>query len=1423
MANQSSRTMTFDQVLENELSAIDRRRELACKEARAAKGRPEQAHPAENRHVEDAHSSRDAVKGEQAGEYSRINSVRKQALRKHLVGLALSGGGIRSATFGVGILQGLAKLGLIKRIDYLSTVSGGGYAGAWLAAWIRREQSVTNVELQLSQSRIANADAHRQYLDRKTVVDEEPEPIYHLRAHSRFLAPDAGLLTADTWSIVATYIRNISINLLLLLPAAMILVLVVRAVVNLSNYPVPNGVYHPLYWGVAIIFLVTGSGYLFWGLSTNAKAIDDLRQRPVSEPPVNKARMFYQVLLPLIAASILLPLGVLMMLWWLLPEMAQRELSAYPNSTHEAVTFLFPDIRPHVLPSLPKWNPIPEVLMGAKLLLCAELLLVSVLGWLRGWKSWALINFALLVPLTMTLLCGAITQTHEGGWSQPAAHSWILYYLLFPITLGGCSWIACRAGVGRRKGTRDTALQRASLCSGIFGGVLLAVTAHLLYLYCSDTPHLLATFTTPSCLLVLVFTTIFHVAQLRHHIKEDEREWWAYFDAYLVTAAIGWLVIFGTVVYLPAVILSLLIYLNKTYLQTGLILSLLVSWAGTTLAGILAGKSRQTGSVGSNVSLERIASVAPPVFLAGLFTLLSLLISAGLHSFERFVYPLWPGFWESSKSYYHVMNVTDTVPITFGIVLLGLTLAVVSHLVDVNLFSLNAMYANRLVRAYLGASRNMPHWVKRWGHGADPREGGGAPTNVGSSRNAWANPERRANPVTGFDLKDDVALAFFQIGHEIRGLVYSGPQLLINTSLNLTATEDLAWSDRKAESFVFSPLHCGARGTGYARVNPLAVEHAENTGSDDILTLGRAIAVSGAAVDPNMSYHQSVALSVFLTIFNARLGYWIENPRPTSATNDEPWSGKSPRYGDLLFSELLAKTDEKGEFIHLSDGGHFENTGVYELLRRRCRYVIACDATTDRTASDDNLANLVRLARIDFGIRIEINTGPLKLQDDDSRICSSHVVIGSIRYDDVDPGQAIGALVYIRTSMTGDEPADILNYAAVNREFPYTTTANQFFDEAQFESYRALGEHVAAVVFEQALADAERNGKLWSEDQVDNEFRYGNNRLFSALRRRWAESMPARDTRFIESSKGYNEIQKLLRSDESLRDFSIQIYPELTDEAERRRVELFTVAQMLQAMENVWVGLDLKSHPDEPISHGWWSIFRRWTGTAAFHRDWPILRAEFSSEFVRFIETRLGLTAELPQLVPWFDKSISETDRKAIVGEFDREWPSPDEQLRPGLQEMINKAFTVSDEVDGKRIDVWAICQESRPNFGNAEPMGKCRGIVLIVGMDPSDSEREGVKHPKQFELLIWIRRPHRRIGLGTYAMEATLKKIKELPLVPSGHKIRLHATYPKPDDDTLSAMWKKFFSLYDFEAVEDGTKPADSQPSLKLQLDLDS
>ena len=131
----------------------------------------------------------------------RLKKIVKENHNQQLAAVCLSGGGIRSATFGLGVLQGLAHNKLLSKFSYISTVSGGGYVGSWLSAWTRRHpDGLAGVERRLPSE------------DPPLLLKPEPEPIEHLRNYSNYLTPKLGLLSADTWTLVAIVIRNLLLN-----------------------------------------------------------------------------------------------------------------------------------------------------------------------------------------------------------------------------------------------------------------------------------------------------------------------------------------------------------------------------------------------------------------------------------------------------------------------------------------------------------------------------------------------------------------------------------------------------------------------------------------------------------------------------------------------------------------------------------------------------------------------------------------------------------------------------------------------------------------------------------------------------------------------------------------------------------------------------------------------------------------------------------------------------------------------------------------------------------------------------------------------------------------------------------------------------------------------------------------------------------
>ncbi len=169
----------------------------------------------------------------------------------------------------------------------------------------------------------------------------------------------------------------------------------------------------------------------------------------------------------------------------------------------------------------------------------------------------------------------------------------------------------------------------------------------------------------------------------------------------------------------------------------------------------------------------------------------------------------------------------------------------------------------------------------------------------------------------------------------------------------------------------------------------------------------------------------------------------------------------------VLLREMTMRLDEKRDFVNLSDGGHIENLATIELLRRRCKLIVIGDGECDPQMHFTGLATLLRTARIDLGIHIDINLDELRL--DAGQLSAAHLVVGQIIY----PGdKERGYLLYLKSSCTGDEDEVVGQYRHRSPTFPHETTADQFFNEGQFEAYRALGEHIGEQAIE-ALAPAQ--------------------------------------------------------------------------------------------------------------------------------------------------------------------------------------------------------------------------------------------------------------------------------------------------------------------------------------------------------------
>ena len=283
------------------------------------------------------------------------------------------------------------------------------------------------------------------------------------------------------------------------------------------------------------------------------------------------------------------------------------------------------------------------------------------------------------------------------------------------------------------------------------------------------------------------------------------------------------------------------------------------------------------------------------------------------------------------------------------------------------------------------------------------------------------------------------------------------PYHLINAAVNLQGS-GFSSATRNADFFVFSKRFCGSYRTGYCATVDL--ERA-----DAGLNLGTAVAISGAALAPNRGTGTVQSLVSVMTLLNVRTGYWLPNPRVVKKTSRSPisrwrWTGAGPLY---FIHEMLGRLDEHRNYVNVSDGGHIENLGLYELLRRRCKFIVVSDAEEDPQLTFNGLARVMRYAKSDCGITIDINLDDLR--GNRAGLSRGHYAIGRINYGEA--GQ--GYLLYIKTSITGDESEDIKEYRARYSQFPHESTGQQFFNDGQFEAYRALGHHIGVSLFDEIL------------------------------------------------------------------------------------------------------------------------------------------------------------------------------------------------------------------------------------------------------------------------------------------------------------------------------------------------------------------
>jgi Patatin-like phospholipase len=959
--------------------------------------------------------------------YHSLNELNRGAL-------CFSGGGIRSATFCLGILQALAACdadrlkksvkkpdnhndhkrysdarttpedSLLGHFHYLSTVSGGGYIGSWLSAWRTRRG-------------VRFADILDNLTTRPSGPDFEPPQISWLRAYSNYLTPRLGIASADSWAAVAIVIRNIILNWLIIMPVLCLALLALKTTATISTW-IAHGTFPLLSeyigsWLPHVLVILTLLGGVICLIVSQTFTVYN---RPACLPPP--------------------------------PEEHQEQTSSETGSDRQPAGDRTAAAK---IPSPPKIKCLlcRREMEGKKCPLCSRPQVDDTCFVVRD-LAWAVLS---AIGVTIFLTSNCFSDLYESLHTHFPS---IAHVVVIGLTSVAGLFIYWTGWVLARPQVFDWGDQIFWALSGMVYGAVLGAGAVLfmhLHPYPANQQYFLCLFVgiilgVPWVLMSQLAAEIVFTGLSSYEPQSDsDREWLGRAAGWLAAFAVLWIVV-AFLVFAGGYGVQYAVLQAKNYVAASGGIVGVVSGLATALLGS-SSKTPATSSQSDETDYTAFAyniglAIAGPVFVAVLIIALSVLLDKVLLDHPLVILlqldttapPAWnPPIAPMPK--YEILGW-----LIIGLVTLLAVSVIASWCVNINRFSLHALYRNRLIRAYLGASRN----------------------------------KRHPNHFTGFDDADNVRM------YEVWPKDISPRRLfhVVNIALNVVSTKRLAWQERKAEPFTVTALHSGGAYVGFRKSKDYgdSIHKAHGQG----IALGTAMAISGAAVSSNMGYNSSPSLSLLLTLFNVRLGWWLGNPGEAGGKADEkpgeePYRREGPKWAALpLIFEALGQTTDTRPYVYLSDGGHFENLGLYEMVRRRCRLIVVVDAGCDPDFDFEDLGNAVRKIYIDLGIRVTFDgLSSLKNRPTDEQLEAAgkagipYFALGTIEYSKAADGERCkdGDVIYIKPAYHGTtEGAAVRSYAKANKTFPHETTADQWFTESQFESYRALGLDIGHAVLD---------------------------------------------------------------------------------------------------------------------------------------------------------------------------------------------------------------------------------------------------------------------------------------------------------------------------------------------------------------------
>jgi len=1043
--------------------------------------------------------------------WCRTKKIRRTAL-------CLSGGGIRSGTFALGLLQGLARHRLLKQFDFLSTVSGGGYIGSWLTAWIHRHpQGLAGVSDEL-----ANKNPQAK-------VDPDPAPLRYLRQYSSFITPKAGLFTVDSWTFIGIYFRNLLLNWFVFIPLLLSALIIPRLLVAMTlAQPEQNDSTPPVFALSAGVFIYGRHLFLIAGFILGVWALAYIIfNRPGVRAQLLQRSKFWN-------------------------DASNKQTDQTTEHIYQRRFLLF--------------CLVPMIISAA--CLTTYWAWSAELNHVKPW--WVFVAFGLAFTFLSWLIASIVLRRvfHPREIFSTEVVAELISLLVAGVTGGIIFWIfSCQKLGDPVIGYGPIDASGHTFAWDVWTGW---AAWHTEIYVCVGLPIFLLAYLGAATLFVGISSKI-------RLIEDEDREWWSRLGAWLLIALIAWFVTNALVIFGPILLLNS----PKLVSSIGGISGLIAVLVGRSSKSKGAGKppnEEDNKSIAAGM-LARLLPVAAAVFVSVIVALLSLATTGILQGlslavnktsglvgfkeylnnvteipheatgFEKFIGYIFADIhvadrFEAAKIVH--MNVLHHTSFWFDLGL-GVGLFVfgmmVARAINLNLFSLHAGYRNRLIRGFLAASRPNDERDPNPFTGFDPADNlhmhelRPSLFTEGDFRDPVALAKRlrdTSDPLAAYLMRegmlprisalasvdspsprliaalrkdlnsvlqqnDFAAKAQRLIGaaqdqpetqsgdrvvrnREFLSIRYAGllqpieqsadqnlqqqesPEAavaesklfhVVNTTLNLVGGDNLAWQQRKAEPFSISPLHSGCFRLGYR-------DSRDYGGRDTYgISLGTAAAVSGAAASSNMGYYTtSPLISLLLTFFNVRLGWWLGNPGPAG---EETYQLRAPKYSIApILYEALGLTNDRNKYVYLTDGGHFENLALYEMVLRRCHIIVVSDGAQDGDYRFSDLGNAVRKIRIDLGIPIEFHSVPIGLSSTgkDGKP-NTYWALARIRYSCIDGNDAEdGILLYIKPAVYGGEPRDVLEYRKNYPAFPHQSTGDQFFDEPQFESYRILGSFI---------------------------------------------------------------------------------------------------------------------------------------------------------------------------------------------------------------------------------------------------------------------------------------------------------------------------------------------------------------------------